>query len=87
MDRDDVFCVYRNSKTGKSEVCILKSKAMASFMECDKMTYEEAEEFFNFNVAGAMGKGQYSIIDDSMDLEYLRELIDTKEVYDPAEHD
>lgn len=85
-EKTDVFCIYRNSKTGKEEVCILKSKAIKCLMK-DGMTEDEAEEYYGFNIEGAMGSGQYSCIDDTVDPDVILRLAENKEIYDPSMHD
>ena len=76
---EDVFGILSNAQTLKDEVVIIKSKARKHCVEVDGMTHEDFEEHWSFNIAGAKGKGQYSVVDDEIDSDSLTEIIDEDE--------
>lgn len=51
------------------------------------MSFEEALEYYDFNIEGAMGRGQYFCIDDTLTNETIEDMIKENEVYDPPTHD
>lgn len=70
---DDVFGIHTDAITGKDSIVILKSKAYISCTEIDGMTDEQFEEHWNYNIAGSKGESSYSVVDDTLTLEEIRE--------------
>lgn len=73
---DDVFGLIRHADTCKTEIVILKSKAITQMMEVDGMSYEEADEYYEYNIAGALGEHSYSCVDDTITEDMLSEMLD-----------
>ena len=64
---DCVIGVAYNKFTSTHNLVYSRSKCINLLVERDKMTFEEAEEFFDFNVEGAyMGKKTPIFVDDMM---------------------
>ena len=84
---DDVFGVISNAMTMKDEVVIIKSKARKLCVERDGMSDEDFEEHWDYNIAGAKGQGQYSVVDDEIPIEVLEEMLDSDDelINPPAE--
>ena len=85
VDRDvpDVFGIYKDAMTGLESVVIVKSKAIRHMIEHDGMTEEDAEGNWDYNIAGSLGRYQYSVIDDMVDSEIIADLVDEGGIYDP----
>lgn len=71
----DVYGLITHADSVKSEVVILKSKAIRNCIN-DGMSEEDAEEFYDYNIAGAYGDGSYSCVDDDLDPETLQSMVD-----------
>lgn len=64
---DCVIGVACHRATGTHRLVYSRSKCIDLLVERDKMTFEEAEEFFDFNVEGAyMGVKTPIYVDDMM---------------------
>jgi hypothetical protein len=64
---DCLLGVAYNKFTGTYNLVYSRSKCINLLVERDKMTFEEAEEFFDFNVEGSyMGKKTPIWVDDMM---------------------
>lgn len=83
---DDVFglLTHAESTNLQVEVVIVKSKAIAKML-ADGMDEEEAEEHWEYNIAGSYGSGSYSCVDDMVDPEILAEILENEdgEICDP----
>lgn len=79
MKDADVFGILSNAITCKDELVILKSKAMKHCMEIDGMTYEEFQEHWSFNIEGSKGKYSYSVVDDTLSIDDIQEILDNDE--------
>ena len=77
---DDVFglLTHAESTNLQVEVVIVKSKAIAKML-ADGMSEEEAEEHWEYNIAGSYGSGSYSCVDDMVDQEILAEILENEE--------
>lgn len=81
---NDVYGIHRDAVTLESTVVIIKSKALKALVD-GGMSDEEADEFFEYNVAGSLGEGQYSVVDDTIEVGLLQEMLEDPEceVVDP----
>jgi len=70
---DDVFGILSDAQTFEDKPVILKSKARKVCTERDGMSHEDFEDHWDLNIAGAKGKGQYSVVDDEVPLEVIQE--------------
>jgi hypothetical protein len=72
---DAILGVHYNKQTGEYILIYSRTLCIDVLMQRDKMTHEEAEEFFEFNVEGAyMGEKTPIFVDD----EALTTLPDTE---------
>jgi len=79
VNNDDVFGIITHAESCKDELVILKSKAMKVCMERDGMTYEEFQEHWDYNIAGAKGSHSYSVVDDTLESDELQDILDNDE--------
>ena len=80
---EDIFGVIRHADNCQDEIVILKSKAMAHLIEVDGMDYDEANEYYEYNIAGALGDRSYSCVDDTLLPDIIEEIIDEGEIINP----
>lgn len=73
--QDDVFGLITHAEGIQTELVILKSKAIANCIK-DGMSEEEAEEFWDYNIAGSYGSSSYSCVDDTISSEEIIDLLD-----------
>lgn len=73
--QDDVFGLITHADNMKTEVVILKSKAIANMIK-DGMDEEEAQEYWDFNITGSYGNGSYSCVDDTLELSEIVDILD-----------
>jgi hypothetical protein len=65
-----VMGVYYERENGVYKLVYSRARCIQILMQRDGMTYEEAEEFFDFNVEGAyMGEKTPIYVDDEMFVE------------------
>jgi hypothetical protein len=83
VNGDDVFGIHTDSITLKSSAVIIKSKAISKMIGQDGMTPEEAEEFWDYNVAGSYGRFQFSVVDDMIERESIEDQVKSGELFDP----
>lgn len=75
---EEAFIGLANQFTKPMGLAYSKQKILDILMKRDDMTYEEAYEYFEFNIEGSwVGEGTPIIIDDTISLEDTEEWIDS----------
>jgi len=77
-DGDDVFGVLTSAIDSTKEIVILKSRAIKQFIN-DGMTVDEANEYYYYNVEGCKGSQAYSVVDDELSSEEIKEYLEEDE--------
>lgn len=75
IENPDVFTLMRRNRDGNHEIIILKSKARKHCVDIDKMTHEEFDEHWSYNIEGSLGLSSYCTVDDEIEEECLNQML------------
>jgi hypothetical protein len=73
------FCLnglLTHADTMVTEVVIVKSKAIEQMKSEDGMSEEDAQEHWDYNIAGSLGASSYSCVDDTLCPDQLDEILE-----------